>query len=309
MDQILSKAEKWIKDKRDPRSARWQAGLEAVMDLYMPGLEKGRLTPVSSLEEKDMAVFKEALARVDLSPGLWAAFLPPCAADLILPPDSVEELIRVDKGTPSYKIIIQRPGKEHRILCAEISAHARRPGIDIFQSGAFLGNFDYESHEICIEELTKAIRAHAWEKGTWQQRDHIAYTLNWFDKTVFLGRADVSVDETRSFFHSPTLIRTDRMDALFRLLTEALIQRFKADPKGLSESLPGRIRDKESREARSSACQSLAETGLLDLLNLVKTLGLIDFAKFTNAESEQFKTEFTRSIRKLSSDIDEIILA
>jgi len=305
MDQMTSKAKRWMEqENKDPRSARWQAAIEEIMTLFIPRLEKGKLTPVSPLEAQDLSIFKSALASLDLSPGLWAAFLPPSAAALILPPaDAMEELVRIGKDKPSYKIIIQRPGKESRILCAEISESALRPGIDIFQEGALLGSFNYDTYEICLEEITKAVRAHAWEKDEWSRKDTIAYTVNWFEKVLYLQRADVSVEEKRSFFHSPTLIRTNRVDALFRLLTAVLNFRFQADQEKITASLPAKT---GNREDRMSACSSLAESYLLDLLNSVHSLALLDFKEFTDQEEKQFKTEFTRSVRKLSSDLDKM---
>jgi len=305
MDPMTSKVKRWIEqENRDPRSARWQAALEEIMTLFIPRLEKGKLTSVSPLEEQDLPVFKSALASIDLSPGLWAAFLPPSAAALILPPaDAMEELVRIDEDKPSYKILIQRPGKESRILCAEISEYAHRPGIDIFQEGALLGSFNYQTNEICIEEMTRAVRAHAWEKGEWSRKDIIAYTVNWFERVTYLEQADVSVEEKRSFFHFPTLIRTDRVDALFRLLTAVLTLRFKADPEKFTVSLPAKT---GNGDARPAACASLAESCLLDLLNVFRSLELLAFKDFTGQEEKKFKTEFERSVRKLSSDLDKM---
>ncbi|XPS84210.1 hypothetical protein Dvar_22280 [Desulfosarcina variabilis str. Montpellier] len=305
MDRMTSKVTQWIEqENRDPRSARWQAALEEIMTLFIPRLEQGKLTPVSPLEEQDIPKFKSALASIDLSPGLWAAFLPPSAAALIIPPaDAMEELVRIDKDKPSYKIIIQRPGKESRILCAEISEYAHRLGIDIFQEGALLGSFNYKTYEICIEEITKAVRAHAWEKDKWSKENIIAYTVNWFEKVLYLEQADVSVEEKQSFFHSPTLIQTNRVDALFRLLTAVLKHRFQADPEKFTASLPDQTGNSEDR---ISACSSLAESYLLDLLNVVRSLELIDFSKFSGQEEKKFKTEFTRSVRKLSSDLEKM---
>ncbi len=307
MDPIATKAKQWIDEKRDPRSAYWQAALEANMDLFLPDLEKGKLTPVHSLEEKDLPVFKAALEMVDLSPGLLAAFLPPPVANAIIPPDSAEELMRIEKDKPSYKIIILRPGKENRIICVEISEHAHRPGMDIFQSGALLGNFDYQTHEICLSELTKAIRAHAWEKDKWQHKDHMAYTVNWFEKIEYLGKADVSVDKTRSVLHSPTLIKTNRVDALFLIIYETLHKRFQENFQTLSQDLAGAGKNSEDKETRLSACHTLAETSMLDLLNMVKTFNLLDFTNFTNAENQGFKNEFVRTARKLSSELDAMM--
>jgi hypothetical protein len=41
---------------------------------------------------------------------------------------------------------------------------------------------------------------------------------------------------------------------------------------------------------------------------LVKTLDFLDFINFTNAENQGFKNEFARTIRKLSSDLEKMVL-
>jgi len=305
MDPMEPNVKQWIDEKKDPRSARWQAGLEAVMELFLPVMEKGQLTPACPLEGEDLPIFKAALETIDLSPGLIAAFLPPSKANLILPPDSAEELVRIEKEKPSYKIIIRRPGKNKRILCAEISEYAHRPGVDIFESGAFLGKFDYDTQDVCIRELTKIVRVHAWQKDKWQPGDYLAYTLSWFEKIVYLGTAEVSVDKSHSFFHSPTLVKMNRVDGLFLLLYEVLQQRFKEDPEGLHKLL-GVDQNSESQEKKSFTRQALAENYLLDLLNVVKKFDLVDFKNFTNAENHGFTKEFNRTVRKLSSDFEKM---
>ena len=130
MDQIAKKVQQWIDEKKDPRSAHWQGGLEAMLNVFSPYMEPGKLIPVQPLEKDDFPVFKVALEAVDLSPNLTAAFLPPSIAGSVIPPESAVELQRIEKGKPSYKILIARPGKDPRILCAEISEQAKKPGID-----------------------------------------------------------------------------------------------------------------------------------------------------------------------------------
>lgn len=307
MDQMDPKAKQWIEEKKDPRSARWQAGLETLMELFLPNMEKGKLTPVHPLEEMDRPVFKLALARVDLSPGLQAAFLPPSVADPIVPPDSAEELLRIEKGKPSYKIIILRPGKENRLLCAEISEYAHKLGVDIFQSGSLLGSFDYATREICMSELSKAVRAHAWEKkDEWKRKDYISYTMNWFEKTEYLGVSDVAVDTNYSFFHSPTLIKSNRVDSLFLLIYRTLSSRFQ-DVNGPHKDLSAPGKNETGKKMDLSGCHALAERCTIDLLNLIKDLALIDFATFTNAENQAFKNEFVRTVGKLSSDLSKML--
>ncbi len=303
MGDMLPKAKQWIEEKKDPRSACWQAGLEAVMELFMPDLEKGKLVPVAPLEDRDLSLFQAALSKVDLSPGLLAAFLPPSVAKTIAPPDSVEQWIRIDKAMPSYKIIIMRTGKESRILCAEISEHAHKPGVDIFHSGVFLGNFDYETSDVCISELSKIVRAHAWEKDKWQPRDYLNYTINWFERSAYLGKSDIIVDQNYSFFHSPSLVKANRIDALFMLLYEVLIHRFRSNPQYLDDVFDNMGKEFEEGALDTSPYESIAETYLLDLLNTVRELNLVDFSAFNDRENREFKNEFVRTVRKLSSDI------
>ncbi len=308
MDQMAQKVKQWIDEKKDPRSAHWQAGLEAVLEKFSSDLEPGRLIPIHPLEETDLPVFKNVLKQLDLSPGLLAAFLPPFVANGIVPPDSADELVRIEKGKPSYKIIILRPGKEDRIICVECSEYASKPGLDIFQSGALLGSFNYETSEICISELPKAIRAHIWEKNKWQYKDYVSYTMNWFEKTEYLGDADVTVDKNYSFFHSPTLIKSNRIDALFLLIYEALQTRFQ-NPENRSKDLQATKKRIESREARLSAYNTLAQNYILDVLNVIKGLELIDFTSFTTVENKGFKNEFEKTVRKLVVDLDNLPLS
>ena len=77
MDRMTSKMKQWIEQgNKDPRSARWQAALEEIMTLFIPLLEIGKLTPVSSLEEQDIPIFRSALAAVDLVRDCLPLFCP-----------------------------------------------------------------------------------------------------------------------------------------------------------------------------------------------------------------------------------------
>lgn len=295
MASVSDKAKAWINQERDPRSAHWQAGLEAVLELFLPDLEKGKIMPVRQMDEGEFDLFKSVLARVDVNPAVYAAFLPHTVADAIVPPDSAQEVLRIEKGQPSCKLIIQRPGREDRILCAELSPKAFKPGLDIFQSGALLGSYDYENTEDCLEGLNKAVKAHVWKTGTWKTADYHDYTLNWFERVRFLETAEVSVDESRSFFHSPTLIKADRVDALFQLIF-LLLNRDYSAPEYLTANslLAEKIRTKDS-----DFCRTLARNHILDLLTGVKEMGLMDFSDFNEGENLAFQREFERTEERL----------
>jgi len=302
MDQIAKKVKQWIDEKKDPRSAYWQGGLEAMLNVFSPYMEPGKLIPAQPLEKDDFPVFKAALEAVDLSPNLTAAFLPPSIAGSVTPPESAVELQRIDKGKPSYKILIARPGKDLRILCAEISEHAKNPGIDIFQTGALLGTYNYDTHQDCITYLTQAIRAHIWERGKWSQDEYKRYTINWFEKILNLGKGTVRVEEDFSFFHSPTLIKSNRIDALFTLIFEILVKRV-GDPDDQFKDAISSIRNIKDKDVRVAQSNELAERTILELLNLMKELEIVKFGEFSNTENERFKKEFSRTIQQITDRI------
>ena len=98
MVAVSPKVKKWIDEKKDPRSAHWQAGLEEVLALFLPDLEKGKIIPVRGMEDRDLGLFKMVLEKVDVSPAVYAAFFPQSIADTIVPPDSAEETLRRDES-------------------------------------------------------------------------------------------------------------------------------------------------------------------------------------------------------------------
>lgn len=291
--QIAEKIKKWIEEKKDPRSAHWQGGLEAILEVFSPHLEPGRLICVHSLEPRDYPVFEAALAAVDLSPGLQAAFLPPSVAGSIDPPEVAGELRRVAWEKPSYKILVARPGDELRLLCAEVSEAADRPGVDIFQSGALLGSYDYGSQEECFKDLTKVVRAHVWEKGKWTREQNEVYTLKWFEKALGLAKGDIPVETRVSYLHTPTLIKANQVNAVYTLIGDVLKRRFDDPDDPVREILAG-IQATVNPDARTERLKGLVERSILELLTFMKDWKLVTFGDLSNAQSEQFKREFTR---------------
>jgi hypothetical protein len=298
MDPVAEKAKQWIEAGKDARSAYWQAGLESVMNVFEPYLKPGKLTPIQPLEEADVPIFREALEVVDVSPNLRAAFLPPAVADKITAPGSAEELQRIDPEKPSYKIIIVRRGEEDRILCAEISAAAKKPGVDLFQAGALLGSYEFTDRGEFFSTLNKILRAHIWEKDRWTQVDYTRYTVNWFERVMDLNQADVAVDPEFSFFHSPTLIKSNRIDALFMMIHESFTQLLDHADEAFERRLAA-IRELPDAGEQQRQFHELAQQSLLHYLTLIKDLGLMDFASFTDKESRQFEQEFERTVRKM----------
>ena len=298
MDEISQKVKQWIDEGKDPRSAHWQGGLEAMINVFIPYLEPGRLVPVQALSEDELAVFLAVMEILDLSPNLLAAFLPPAIAEKVIPPESAEELQRIEKGKPSFKILIARPGKDQRILCVEISEHAKKPGVDIFQSGALLGSYNFENQTDCFEQLKKIIQAHIWEKEKWGPDDYKRYTINWFEKVVDLHKGTICVKKDFSYFHSPTLIKSNNIDVIFTLIFEMIQKRLTNSGDPLKESVSA-IQARDESDVKKAQFNELTDKVVFELLRVMKECDIVKFDEFSDKETEQFNRESARTIQKI----------
>ena len=302
MTHITDKAKQWIDQGKDPRSAHWQAALETVLDKFTPYLVPGRLMSVLSLDDEALAHFLSAMEIVDLSPNLPAAFLPPEIADHLTPPASAPELHHIETGKPSFKILLQRPGDEARILCAEISAHAHKPGVDIFQSGALLGTYNFEKQEDLFAALTKIIRAHVWQRDKWTSEETERYTLNWFEKVLDLRKKTVCVEADRSFFHSPTLIKSNHIDVIF-VLIEKMIKKHLADSDHPLKADAAAILTQNDPATVEPRLGDLMDKVVFEFLFVMKECELVDFENMTDKETERFNRESKRTIGRLVKHI------
>ncbi|MCP3953783.1 MAG: hypothetical protein GY697_16425, partial [Desulfobacterales bacterium] len=201
--EITTRIEKWIGAGRNPGIAHWHGALEATMASFEPHLQPGRLIPVKALDKSEYALFEELYGVLDLCPDIEAAYIPSALGGVLSPPAAVDSLRRVHRDNASAMLLCRRPGKQPRILCAEISSEAWKPGVDLFEEGALLGNYEFDSSADCIRGLSKLIRTHLWRKEKWTAANHAEYTLNWFTRVVETGRTDVPVQPDFSYIHSP----------------------------------------------------------------------------------------------------------
>lgn len=298
MDPVSQKVKQWIDEGKDPRIAHWQGGLTAILNIFLPYLEPGILSPAQSLDEDEFSVFTKAMAVVDLSPGLHAVFLPPSIAGKVSPPEAADKIQRIDAGKPSHKILIARPGKEMRIMSIEVSEHAKKPGVDIFEAGVLLGTYDFDNPQDCFTALNKIVRSHVWEKPPWGRDDYMRYTVNWFEKLLDLPGDMVCVDKDFSILHSPTLIRSNTIDAMFTLIYEVFMKHANDPENPLGEAVSS-IRRIPEEDVRAAQMHHLVEKSVFEFLTAIRKCGVIEFDKFSDKDTERFDRECAGTIRRI----------
>ena len=118
-----------------------------------------------------------------------------------------------------------------------------------------------------------------------------------------LGRDSVCVQKDFPFLHSPTLIKSNIVHAVFTLIFEILRKRFN-DPEDQYNAAVSSIQNIENKDQRLAQLSRLVESGILELLSLMRELEIVNFGEFSNTENERFKTEFSRTIHKIMKELD-----
>jgi hypothetical protein len=294
--EMAAQVEDWISAGCNPGIAHWHGALEATMASFKPHLQPGRLIPVQDLDKRAYAVFEELYAGLDFCPDTQAAFLPTALGGVLSPPAAVDNLRRVHPDNTSCMLLCRRPGSRPRILCAEISQEAWKPGVDLFEEGRLLGNYEFDSSADCIRELPKLIRTHLWRKGQWTTADHEDYTLNWFTRVADTGRSDAPVQSDFSYLHTPALANLGCVDAIFKLLY-ALVARQLQEAVDTPRE-PGKPGFDAGIDEASR--HRFLEGRMLALLNLLRDSQAVDFTAFTSRENELFKDGFTVTVQRLN---------
>jgi len=295
--KITAQIEKWIAAGRNPGVAYWHGALEAAMASFQSHLQPGRLATVHSLAKGDYPLFEELYAGLDLCPDVQAAYMPTAMGGVLTPPPVVDSLRRVHKDNPSAVLVCRRPGPQPRILCAEISPDAWKPGADLFEEGGLLGNYEYDSGSDCIRDLPKLIRAHLWRKEKWAAEHYADYTFNWFERVVETGRAEAPVQPDFSYVHSPVLLNLNAVDATFKLIQAMATRQLQDEMKSNRYTEKGA--DQENRHR-------FLEGRILALLSLLRDSQAVDFTAFTPRENELFKDRFAETVQALDAQLQGI---
>jgi len=292
-NDMTDKVKKWINDGRNPGIAHWHGALEATMASFAPYLQPGRLIPVHSLDKSAYSIFKELYTVLDLCPDTLAAFIPSGMAGVLYPPAAIDSLRRIHKDNKSVMLLCRQPGENTRILSAEISKEAWKPGVDLFEEGALLGSYEFDSSADCIRELPKLVRTHLWRKEKWTAANYADYTLNWFNRVVATGRSDAPVQPDFSYIHSPVLMNFSDVDAIFKLIYAVAAGQFQEID--FREKVKPDLAEDDDEANR----HRFIEGRMLGMLNLLRDSQAVDFSAFTARENEQFKDAFTEAVQKL----------
>ena len=301
IEEISRRVLQWVHDGREPVMASWEGALESTLTAMSTYLMAGSVVTVEDLSEADANLFQALHLSLDLSPFVVAVFLPPAVTRSFSSREIPERLQRVAPGSPSAMVLLSRVGDFSRIVAAEISAEAHKPGIDIFEGGGLLGSFDYRTPEACIRGLSRVVWVHLKARESWRSEQIVGYTEGWFGRCAANRIIDLPVNPQYSYIHHPELLQLTLVQAIFRLVRAALF--------GLLDD-PERVIRSASREALAVTREALVRrqpealaalreffvNRVVSLLELLSGYRVADFQALSEHEKEDFYTAFDETV-------------
>ncbi|MFY9944388.1 MAG: hypothetical protein WAK57_19625 [Desulfobacterales bacterium] len=301
IEEIRRRVLQWVRDGRDPVMASWQGALESTLVTMNAYLMAGHVVTVENLSESDLNLFQALHLTLDISPFVVAVFLPPAITRSFGTGEIPEQVQRTAPGAPSAMLLLSRAGDFGRIVAAELSPEAHKPGIDIFEGGQLLGSFDYGTPGECIRGLSRVIWVHLKTRATWRSEQIVSYTEGWFRRSAANRITDLPVTPQYSYIHHPELLQMDLVQAIFRLVRAALF--------GLLDD-PDRVIRSAGREALAVTREALARrqpeaitalreffvAQLVFLLKLLSGYRVADFQALSEREKEAFYTAFDETV-------------
>jgi hypothetical protein len=301
IEEIRRRVLKWVREGREPAMASWEGALESTLAIMSAYLMAGSVVTVENLSEADANLFQALHLTLDLSPFVAAVFLPPAVTRSFGSGEIPERLQRVAPGAPSAMVLLSRVDDFSRIVAAELSAEAHKPGIDIFEGGRLLGSFDYRTPEECIRGLSRVVWVHLKPRETWRSEQIVRYTEGWFRRSAANRIVDMPVNPQYSYIHHPELLQMTLVQAIFRLVRAALFALLD-DPEGVIRSA-SREAQPVTREAlarrQPEALAALREFFVSQLVFLLKLLSgyrVADFQALSEREKEDFYTAFDETV-------------
>lgn len=308
--EIEEKTRARIQSGSDPAFAHWQGALESMLSTMEPYFVAGQVITIDALEKKDAESFQKLHVLLDLAPYITAVFLPRDISCRTSPPEAAESIRRVPENGISSKVLICRHNNFRRLIVVELGEPPVRAGIDIFQDGNLLGNYDFETSEDCMNAISKILWVHLKSRVKWSAADTVLYTENWFLRSAAGKIINLPVNQDHSYIHHPVLLNISEVEAIFKLM-QATLARLLSDFDSVAEAADsaGRLKNPETgrvkitrlgitqgKTGQVAALKDFIVNNLLELLKLLRGYDIIKFEKFSEKDNTAFKDAFEKTV-------------
>jgi hypothetical protein len=181
---------------------------------------------ISNREE--WGFYVDVMEKLDLPPDSCALLITPSAfKGMPLPPlEEWENAGLLAWQRDSAWVLISRCDNWKVIMQATLPG-LKSVGVDIFDDGAHIADYSYNSIDECLEDLSRIVWIYFKPDENWTEERIIRYTENYFAKTLYtFGIEDVPVHPEYSYLHNPELLNLSPLESAFKVLRATIPKRF-----------------------------------------------------------------------------------
>jgi hypothetical protein len=306
-EEIFEKAEAWEKAGRDPLYAHWQATLEIVLLACEKALRPGQLVPIAIDGDREWEFYQDVLEKLDLPPEVCALLITPSGVRAMPIPQGLELDSRALPERDSFSMIISGC-LDHTTVMQVSLPGVMSVGIDVFEHGAQLAGYTYNTIEECLSDLTRVIWIYFNPGQNWTEDEIIRYTENWFEKSQEVNLEKASVHGDFSYVHRPELVGLVPLEAAFKVIAATIPKEYDSLEKAI-ELANVMNKDFELGEPvitvqgilgdREPECQALIRRIAAEMDMLMETLDYLEGVPVPERSVPEYRREFERTARKV----------
>ena len=234
-EEIFEKAEAWETAGQDPLLAHWQASLEILLLACEEALRPGRLLPMGIDGEKEWDFYLDVLEKLDLPPEICELLITPSAARAMPIPLGLELDSRALPEKDSFSMIIS-DCRDHKTIMQVSLPGVMSVGIDVFEHGAQLASYNYNTIEECLTDLTRVTWVYFNPGENWKQDEINRYTENWFEKSREINLEKATIHRDFSYVHRPELLGLAPLEAAFKAIAATVPKKYDSLEKAIESA-------------------------------------------------------------------------
>ena len=136
----------------------WQSMLGKLLDQLSPYLQPSRIVTFRQLTSPEMQIFQEITEKVEVSDAAWGIYLPPSARNQMLYINQGHEIPEsAIKPKDNGVLLLSRISSRITILNVLLAHPPYTPAIDVYENGALLAGYVYDSIDECLASITQVI--------------------------------------------------------------------------------------------------------------------------------------------------------
>lgn len=221
VQEIFDRGEDRKKLGRDDFVIDWQASLEIMILLMEKHLIKqpGQMLPMQIDGQDEGDFYYDIQEKLDLPPETCAVLITPSSfKNMPFHKLTESEIPDLEPWTGNaYSIIITGLNDQRVIMQASLPG-IESVGIDVFEDGHHLANYNYNTIEECLNDLTKVTWTHFNPKYEWTDDLITRYTENWFTKGIDMDLGKTVLHDEFSYVHHPELLNLTPLESVFKVI-------------------------------------------------------------------------------------------